>query len=40
MVARYIHSVEMSLPGGEYELSVDGYNFKARYADSAWEVYL
>ena len=40
VVARYIHSVEMSLQSWEYELSVDGYKFKVRHADSAWEVYL
>ena len=40
VVARYIQSVEMSLPGGEYQLSLDGVNLKARHVDSAWEVYL
>ena len=39
VVARYIQSVEMSLPGGEYQLSLDGVNLKARHVDSAWEVY-
>jgi hypothetical protein len=40
VVARYIQSVEMSLPGGEYKLSLAGVNLKARHVDSAWEVYL
>ena len=40
VVARYIQSVEMSLPSGEYQLSLDGLNLKARHVDSAWTVYL
>jgi hypothetical protein len=36
VVARNIQSVEMSLPSGEYELSLDGYKLKARHVDSAW----
>ena len=40
VVARYIQSVEMSLPDGEYELFLDGVILKARQVNFAWEVYL
>jgi len=38
VVGRYIQSVEMLLPNGEYELFLDGAKFHARLADSFWEI--
>jgi hypothetical protein len=38
VVGRYIQSVEISLPSGEYALFLDGATFQARLADSFWEI--